>query len=57
MYKIICDKCGKEIVNGEEKVIVSPKQNNEGTLFEKEVMCEECEKVYYPYFAIPWNDN
>ena len=57
MYKIICDKCGKEIVNGEEKVIVSPHQNNEGTLFEKEVMCEECERVYYPYFAIPWNDN
>ena len=57
MCKIICDKCGKEIVNGEEKVIVSPHQTNEGTLFEKEVMCEECEKVYYPYFAISWNDN
>lgn len=57
MYKIICDKCGKEIVNGEEKVIVSPHQTDEGTLFEKEVMCEECEKIYYPYFATPWNDN
>lgn len=57
MCKIICDKCGKEIVNGEEKVIVSPHQTDEGTLFEKEVMCEECEKIYYPYFAIPWNDN
>ena len=57
MYKIICDKCGKEIVNGEEKVIVSPHQTDEGTLFKKEVMCEEREKIYYPYFAIPWNNN
>lgn len=57
MYKIICDKCGKEIPDGEEKVIVSPHQTDDGTLFEKEIMCAECEKIHYPYFAIPWDNN
>ena len=57
MYKIICDKCGKEIPDREEKVIVSPHQTDDGTLFEKEIMCAECEKIHYPYFAIPWDNN
>ena len=45
------------IAEFKETIFVSPRKIDEGTLFEKEVMCEKCEKIYYPYFAIPWNDN
>lgn len=55
--KIFCDKCGVEIEEGKELIVYSPHQTDNGTSFVKEVMCENCGKVHYPYFMKSWDNT